>query len=192
MKTKFITSKINYDGSQLHPLYAYLNHKLQGDSIIAFTGACNISFANMVDAEDIVAHAKIAGDEMLHFIIEIFNQDLMTAVCLQRLLAATALSILNSSSDIALSNSLTRSGDDLYLSLKGKAHKLSISIASVSPVSAMIHFAVNLTNDGTPVKTCSLQDLKLKPKAFASAVMKHFSEEYISIVEATQKVRPLS
>ncbi len=192
MKTKFITSKINYDGSQLHALYAYLNHKLHGDSMIAFTGGCNISFANMVDAEDVVAQAKIAGDEMLHFIIEIFNQNLMTAVSLQRLLASIALSIINSSSSIAVTNPLTRSGDDLYMSLKGKAHKLSISIASISAVSAMIHFAVNLTNDGTPVKTCSLQDLKLKSKEFANALMKQFSEEYISIVEATQKVKPLS
>lgn len=192
MKSKFVTTKINYDGSQLQPLYAYLNHKLHGDSVVAFTGACNISFANMIDGEDIVSKSKIEGDQMLHFIIEIFNQNLMTAVSLQRLFASVALSIINASSVIAKANPLTRSGDDLYLTLKGKSYKLSISIASVSPVSAMIHFAVNISNAGTPVKTCSLQDLKLNPKSFAEDLMKRFSEEYISIVEATQKVRPLS
>ncbi|MGZ3782751.1 MAG: DUF366 family protein, partial [Pseudobdellovibrionaceae bacterium] len=42
-----------------------------------------------------------------------------------------------------------------------------ISIATKSPVSVMVHFAMNITNKGTPVKTLSLQDLKLEPKNVA-------------------------
>jgi hypothetical protein len=55
----------------------------------------------------------------------------------------------------------------------------------------MIHFALNITNEGTPVPTCSLEDLQIDPKNFAEKVLKAFSEEYVSITEATQKVRPL-
>lgn len=191
MKTKFIAKTINYDGSQLKPLYSYVNHKLHGDSIVAFIGSCNVEFAEMVDAEDLVAEAQIKSDGMLHFIIEMFNQNLMTAVSQQRLIVAIAQNILNSTSPKLKSTKLRRSGDDLYLDEGKKAKKLSISIASISPVSSMIHFALNTTNKGTPVLTCSLEDLSVKPKVFAEQLLKAYSEEYVSIVEATQKVRPL-
>ncbi|MBC7465431.1 MAG: DUF366 family protein [Bdellovibrio sp.] len=191
MKKKFISKKINYDGGQLKPLYAYVNHKLHGDSIVAFIGACDVGFGEMVDAEDLVAGAQIKSDLMLHFIIEMFNQNLMTAVSLQRLIVSIAQNILNSTAPQLKSAKLRRSGDDLYLDRGSKAFKLSISIASISPVSSMIHFALNITNDGTPVPTCSLKDLGVDPKSFAEKVLTAFSEEYISIVEATQKVRPL-
>lgn len=191
MKSKFITNSTNYDGSQLHPLYSYINHKMAGDSIIAFRGACQIHFDQMVDAEDLVAGAQIAGDDMLHFIVEVFNQNIMTAVSLQRLLVSIAQNILNSKSNILKKNPLTRSGDDLYFKNKSGLHKLSISIASCSAVSSMIHFAVNITNAGTPVKTCALADFKINPKDFAESLMLEFKNEYASIVEATQKVKPL-
>ena len=86
MKTKFILKKINYDGSQLRPLYSYVNHKLHGDSIVSFIGNCDVALEHMIDAEDFVVDAKIASNKMLHFIVEVFGQNLMTAVCLQRLL----------------------------------------------------------------------------------------------------------
>lgn len=191
MKAKYISKKIDYDGSQLKPLYSYVNHKLHGDSIVAFCGACDVGFAEMVDAEDLVAEAQIKSDNMLHFIIEMFDQNLMTAVSLQRLIVSIAQNILNETSSKLKSKKLRRSGDDLYLDEGKKSKKLSISIASISPVSSMIHFALNVTNEGTPVLTCSLQDLDISPKVFADQVLNGFSSEYISIKEATQKVRPL-
>lgn len=191
MKTKFISKKINYNGSQLQPLYAYINHHLPGDSIVSFLGSCQISFDKMIDAEDIVAQAKIEGDEMLHFIIEIFQSDLLATVSLQRVLVCIAQNILNSNSIMLKNNPLIRNGDDLYFKVKKQLYKLSISIASKSAVSAMIHFAVNVTNVGTPVPTCSLKELKINSKKFSLQLMKEFQQEYISIVDATQKVRPL-
>lgn len=191
MKTKLAAQRINYDGSQLHPLYAYMNHKLAGNSMVAFIGSCHVAPDKMVDAEDLVANAKIEASEMLHFIIELFHQDLMTAVSLQRLLVSVAEDILNSTSAVLKSKKLWRDGDDLYLDVKEKAHKLTISIASSSAVSSMIHFGINVTNEGTPVTTCSLEDLKVDPRKFAEVLMEEFSAEYKSIEAATQKVKPL-
>ena len=183
MKTLFIDRKIDYDGSALKPLYGYIHHQLSGDSILAFTGNCNVSLEHMIDAEDFVESAEIKSDLMLHFIIEIFGQNLMTAVSLQRLLVAMAQNLLP--------EGLRRNGDDLYLGENDASKKLSVSIASVSAVSAMIHLGFNIKNDGTPVPTCCLEDLKIEPKKFALDLMKSFSEEYASIIEATQKVHPL-
>lgn len=179
MKTLFVANNLHYDGSALKPLYSYIHHRLPGDSIVAFVGSCDVNLEHMVDAEDFVVSAKIKSDHMLHFIIEVFGQNLMTAVSLQRLLVCLAQDILKLD--------LVRSGDDLYL----EKRKLSVSIASVSAVSAMIHFGLNIKNDGTPVPTCCLEELGINPKSFAEGLMKKFSEEFTSIVEATQKVHPL-
>lgn len=182
MKYKFSEKNINYNGSELRPLYAYMNHQLQGDSIISFIGACDVGTEHMVDAEDLVVNAKIKSDKMLHFIVEIFGQNLMTAVSLQRLLVSIAQNLL-----LEKGHQLKRCGDDLYLDQK----KLSVSIASCSTVSAMIHLGLNIDNEGTPVATCALNDFGVEPAQFSNELMKRFSVEYISIIEATQKVRPL-
>lgn len=188
METYFIEKKFSYDGSQLQSLYAYLQHGVLGPSVVSWVGACNIPAAHMVDGEDLLANAVIQGDEMLHFIIEIFDRDLFTGVSLQRLFAALAKDHLQSAGKgILLGKQLRRDGDDIFLDNK----KLSISIASKSPVSVMIHFAVNITNKGTPVETLSLQDLQLEAQPVAEALMSLFRQEYESITAATRKVRPL-
>ncbi len=188
MKTKFVKGQMKYDGRQLRPLWAYTQHGLSGDSIVSWLGACDIKFENMVDAEDQIEQSEIRGDLMLHFIIEMFDRELFTAVALQRLFASLVQDHLNGSSKILQkTEGLRRHGDDLYW----KKSKLSISIASCSAVSNQIHFAVNVVNTGTPVKTCSLGDFKVSPQAFALEIMGLFSQEYKSIQFATQKVHPL-
>lgn len=187
IKSKFITKKTNYDGSQLRPLFAYTDYQVKGDSIISFIGACDVSFNHMVDMEDLIVDAEIKSDQMLHFIIEIFPANLLFAIGLQRLFVSIVKDWLDENSKVLKTNQLKRKGDDLYL----KKNKLSVSIASVSVVSSQIHFAMNITNEGTPVSTLSLEDLKIKPEVCAKEVMKIFCAEYNSIVEATKKVKPL-
>lgn len=184
MKSLFIEKPQTYDGTQLRSLYAYLDHKVLGPSVVSWTGPCSISFDHMVDGEDLLEQAEIRGANMLHFIIEIFDRDLFSGVALQRMFAAIARDYLSAKSGQAL----VREGDDLFL---GQG-KLSISIATKSPVSVMVHFAMNITNEGTPVKTASLEDLRLNPRQVATDLMSLLKEEYESIVKATQKVRPVN
>ncbi|KYG63662.1 hypothetical protein AZI86_12595 [Bdellovibrio bacteriovorus] len=188
MLSQFIEKKMTYDGTQLRSLFAYLDHGLLGPSVVAFRGPCNISFDHMVDGEDLLAQAVIAGDDMLHFIIEVFDRDLFSGVALQRLFASICRDYLNPQALRALGEpGLVRDGDDIYYSDR----KLSISIATKSPVSTMVHFAMNVTNKGTPVKTLSLEDIGVKPEIAAEDIMKLFKAEYLSIMAATQKVRPV-
>ncbi len=186
MKVKFLEISEKYDGSQLVSLRSYLQHKILGDSIVAWVGACDVSVDHMVDGEDLLLNAEIRGDKMLHFIVEKFEISLFAAVGLQRLLAGIVrdqLFIL--SREKTLAATMIRVGDDLYCGDR----KLSISIATQSPLSSLIHFAVNITNKGTPVKTLALEDLGVEAKVLAESVMKVFSGEVSSIHEATQKVR---
>jgi uncharacterized protein len=184
VKAKWIDKKIKYDGSQLRPLFNYLDQGLLGDSVVAFCGPCDVSTQHMVDGEDLIAGAKICGSNMLHFLFEVFDCDLTAAVLLQRLFA----SIVGETVEDMAKQKLKRDGDDLYLGKK----KFSISIAAPAVNSRLIHFAVNVSNKGTPVETVSLEDFSIEPKAFAEKVMKKISSEYLSVVQARQKVRPVT
>lgn len=191
MQSHFIEKKFAYDGTQLHSLFAYLEYGVLGPSIVAWQGPCSISFEHMVDGEDLLAKAVIQGDEMLHFIIEVFDRDLFSAVSLQRLFASICRDYLQhqaAGEKVLEDKALKRDGDDIYLDDR----KLSISIATKSPVSVMVHFAMNVTNAGTPVKTLSLEDLNIEPSKAAKEIMSLFQREFNSIVIATQKVRPIS
>jgi hypothetical protein len=188
METHFIEKKFSYDGSQLRSLFAYLDHGVLGPSIISWIGRCNIPTSHMVDGEDLLANAIIAGDEMLHFIIEVFDRDLFSGVALQRLFASIARDYMQAHAGSALqAETLIRDGDDIYWGDR----KLSISIATRSPVSTMVHFAMNITNEGTPVKTACLNDWQVDPRRTAEDLMTLFKKEYQTIVTATQKVRPV-
>lgn len=179
----------NYDGAQLRPLFSYENFALESHSIIAWVAPCNVKMDHMVDYEDKIQNSKICSDLMLHFIIEFFPSNLSFGVAIQRLFAATVKDII-----LALVKEpikLERQGDDLYWGVGKNKGKLSVSIASVSAVSTQIHFAINVTNKGTPVKTASLEDLEINAKTLADAVFKIFPKEFESILFATQKVKPL-
>lgn len=190
-KTFWIPKKIKYTGEQLSSLFAYLNYGVLGPSAVAFIGPCDISFANMKDGEDLREKAVIAGHEMLHFIFEIFDERLITGVFLQRLFAAIIKDLLEEHiyADGVQTDSmqlrLHRSGDDLYW---GSA-KLSISIATRSAAGVLVHFAVNITNEGTPVETVSLNDFGIDAKSFAKAALAKLQVEMNSIMQATYKVR---
>ena len=178
MKTRFIGRRIDYDGTQIRSLWAYREFGIQGDSIVAFRGACEVPRENMVDLEDARAGARIAGPDMLHFIVEHFDGDLEKAVLRQRLLAAIAAS--------ELGRRVRREGDDLFA---GRG-KLSISIAAATPVSVKIHFAVNVRRArGVGVETRGLEDLGADPKRLARRVLDRYAAEMAGILDARTRAR---
>ena len=186
MQSLFIEKKFKYDGSQLRSLYAYLEHGVLGDSVVSWMGPCDVSLTEMVDGEDLRSRSVIRGDHMAHFILEKFDVQLATAVSYQRLMGALTIDILRElSCEKEKIKSLRRKGDDIYL---GEA-KLNISIATQSPISSLIHFAVNISNKGTPVETLSLGDLQVSPIEFINKFMTSICNEVESIHRATQKVK---
>lgn len=188
MKTRYLEKAFAYDGTQLRPLFAYLDHGVHGDSMIAWTGPCDVSFAHMIDGEDLREKSAIRGGEMLHFIAEIFDRELFAGVALQRLTASIVADVLRERAAAKLAGvALRRDGDDVFWGDR----KFSISIASRSAVSVQVHFAVNVRNEGTPVPTCALEDFGLDARTFGEEILKRVSAEYDSILAATRKVRPL-
>lgn len=178
----YIEHEITYDGTQLSSHWAYRTFGLLGDVILAFQGPCRVGLNEMVDLADVREGAYIDSPRMLHFLVEHFDQDLERAVLRQRLLVALAGEILSWQK---MGEGVRRRGDDLFLGER----KLSVSIATISPVSALIHFGLNIFTEGTPVPTVGLVELEVEPGWFAQALMDAYLEENQGIREAYWKVR---
>jgi len=142
MKSLFAKTKESYDGTQLRSLFGYMEYGLLGDSVIAWIGPCSVSFDHMVDGEDLRAEAKIQGEQMVHFIIELFDRDLFAAVNVQRLLASIVMEHLRK---LSKNEKLRREGDDIYLDDKKLAsplppfHRFPRSFISPSTSSTTAH-----------------------------------------------------
>ncbi len=186
MQLRWLEQQFKYDGTQLRSLFGYLGYGLLGDSVVAWAGPCDIPPEHMVDGEDLNNDAKICGDLMVHMIIERFDCDLLFGVSMQRILASLAIDVLQElSPQSELSSKLYREGDDIFCDYK----KISISVATKSPVSTLVHFAVNCVNTGTPVDTMCLQDFQVDIQMFAKHLMQNFIHEMQSIKDATHKVK---
>ncbi len=182
MKTLFIDKEIKYIGSQLAPHWIYKNFKIQGDVIVAFCGECDVKLTEMVDIEDVINNEPIYSKYMLSFISEQFNIGLVEGVLRQRLLMSTIKEALEKRGVV-----VRRDGDDLFINDK----KLSVSIATKSMTSVLIHTGVNILAEGAPIPVSALKtDLNIDDiKEFAIEVMKNYSEEIEDIVLASTKVR---
>lgn len=183
MRTHWIDEATAYDGSQLRAHWILSRTGIVGDAVVGFRGPCRVRDDEMADLADLDGPG-IAGDDMVHVVWESFaTPDLLLAVHRQRLLAAQAAETL---ARLSPGVGLLRDGDDLWVG----DGKLSISIATVSPVSSLVHFAVNSTRGGAPVRTAALADLGVDAAVFGRDLLARIAEEQQSIAAARAKVRP--
>ena len=142
MRIEILSDRLNYNGSQIEPLWAY-SIGVHGDSIVVFRGAMDIIESNVKDLEDLLGNKAIKGGDMLHFIVERFDPpaSIRLAYYMQRLLVICTRDVL------ALHGITTvRNGDDLFID-RGK---LTVSIASAGTSSEKIHMGINISCRGTP------------------------------------------
>ena len=183
MNTHFSQKRIDYTGEQLRSHWARRTFGVKGDCIVSFLGSCDVKPEFMVDLEDLESGSRIYSPLMLHFIIEHFGSDLRSGVLMQRLLAAIACEHLRNASGLPI----LRSGDDLYLEKK----KISVSIATCSAVSTLIHFGINVQTKGVPVLACGLEELGLKADVTAHHIMAGFAGEIASVEISRTCARPV-
>lgn len=180
MHTKFIEQETKYTGNELAPHWIYKNFHLQGDSIIAFIGECEVKLNEMVDIEDVINDEPIYSKSMLSFIVEHFNIGLVEGVTRQRLLICIIKEALEK-----FNISVIRKGDDLFVNDR----KLSVSIATKSLTSVLMHIGINVDPTGAPVDAIGLDLLKISDvKGFANDIMLKYSLEVDDIVLASTKV----
>lgn len=182
METKYHGKQLTYTGKELRSLFIYHDFHLQGDALVAFQGPCKVSIKDLVDQEDVKAQAPIFSRLMVHFLGEFFRDDLEKTVMRQRLLMACILDVLRGKNPQVV---WFRQGDDIYVGAK----KVSVSIATRTPVSTVIHAGINVISQGTPVETFGLKEAGIDPKEFAIDVLNRFKQEAEGIALACCKVR---
>lgn len=181
METLFIEKEIKYIGSQLAPHWIYKNFHIQGDAIVAFIGEVDVKLDEMVDIEDVINNEPIYSKKMLNFIIENFNSSLEQMVWIQRLFISIIKEVIEEYGII-----VKRDGDDLFFDNR----KLSVSIATKSITSCLIHTALNIIKEGAPISASDLSEIGIVDiREFAQKIMQKFSNEAQSIKMATYKVR---
>ena len=141
-----------------------------------------MKLTEMVDIEDVINNEPIYSKNMLSFITEQFNVELVEGVFRQRLLICQIKEALE-----RRGIKVRRSGDDLFVDDK----KLTVSIATKSMTSILIHTGININSDGAPVRACGLEnDLGITDiEDFANEIMKNYVDELEDIVLASTKVR---
>ncbi len=182
MKILWLETEITYDGNQLRPHWIYKNHGLLGDACVAFIGPCELPIEKMVDLEDVTHHRPIHSQKMLHFIAEFFHTDLEKTILLQRNLVSLAQQEIVFRTK---NSQLIRGGNDLY----EEGAKLSVSIATATPISTLIHFGINILKEGTPVPTKGLADYQIEPITFAKSLLETFKNEVETLAIHRAKVR---
>lgn len=179
MKKFWLNDQIKYDGRELRSHWIYDMTGEIGDAIVSFVGPADVSIKHMVDLVDVREGAHIFSHSMLHFIVEHFDLNLLLAVARQRLLVVIAAEVLGKNVKVV------RRGDDLFVDDK----KLSVSIATASGVSTLIHFAMNVESKDTPVPTIGLSDIGIYPKETADIILARYCDEIGSMESARCKVR---
>ena len=189
MKSLFIEEGIKYIGSQLAPHWIYKNYHILGDAIVSFIGEMDVKITEMVDIEDVITNSPIYSKKMVSFIVEQFGITLSECVLRQRFLICIIIEELRKL--LGDNFKITRSGDDIFVNIDGIEKKLSVSIATQSTTSCLIHIGLNIDATGAPVAACGLEkDLEITNiEEFAKKIMNRYIEENNEIWEATCKVR---
>jgi hypothetical protein len=182
MTHRILNHELAYIGAQLRSGWVAEVTGLTGDAAAAFIGPCDVKPEHMVDRVDLEAGARIYSPRMLHLIIEHPGLDLDSITIRQRLLMAIAGEIINSHLGEML---VRRDGDDLYL----RGRKLSVSVATVSPSSGLIHSGFNVRGEGAPVSAIGLHELGLDPRQFAEQLLSAYAKEIESVREASSRVK---
>ncbi len=181
MKSLFIDKEIKYTGKELSPHWIYKNFHIGTDAIVSFVGEVDVKLDEMVDIEDVINNEPIYSKKMLNFIIECFEVPLGEMVWRQRLFVSIIKEVLEKRGVKTV-----RDGDDIFYNNK----KLSVSIATKSVTSSLIHTALNIIPDGAPLEVSSLSEMGIdNVKSLAQDIMDAFCSECKSIYMAKCKVR---
>ena len=182
MNELFCEETIKYSGKELSPHWIMNKFRLVGDSIVSFVGEVEVPIDNMVDIEDRINNEPIYAKSMLNFIIEHFDYSIKEITLAQIMLIQSIKEVFLDDYNIHLK----RNGDDLFWDNR----KLSVSIATKSIVSGLIHTALNIDATGAPVEASDINELGIENiKFLAQKIMSKYSDNIEKVNFAITKVR---
>lgn len=181
LKYKVLKKEIPYTGRELSSHWIYNNFNLQGNAIVAFMGPAEVR-EHLVDMADRKRRQYIRSSLMLHFIYEYFDLDLEKTILREMLLIGLISQEINK---ISKRYVVEQRGNDLYV----KGRKLSVAIATLTPVSCMFHIGLNIADSCAPVKVIGLNELSISPRPFAEKILRLYNLTLEAVKVARAKVR---
>lgn len=182
MNELFCEENIKYTGKELSPHWIMTKFRLVGDSVVSFVGEVDVPIENMVDVEDRINNEPIYSTSMLNFIIEHFGYTLKEISMAQLLLITAIREVFFENYGIVLK----RSGDDLFYDDR----KLSVSIATKSITSGLIHTALNIDSTNAPVNASDINEMGINDiKTLAIEIMHKYSDNIEKVNYSVTKVR---
>ncbi len=183
LQTKILNDAfLTYDGTQLNPHWILNTFDITGDAIVAFQGKADVKVTHMVDLHDVKANAPIYSPSMLHFVGEFFIDSLEYGILLQNTFILQIYSRLLERG----TQGLSRKGNDIFL----KGRKLSVSIATKTPVSVLLHVGINIETEGVPVPASGLKEMGVDPLSFAAEILEKTAQDFASYRISRCKVLP--
>ncbi|MHA1608156.1 MAG: DUF366 family protein [Candidatus Freyarchaeota archaeon] len=180
------THHFPYTGREIAPLWALKTFGIQGDSIIVFRGPLSVLESELVDVKDLVfeggkGRPVISSKDAISFIIEHFDQQPPSLRLMYHRLRIIAF-LFKELAEEKCGLRLQRDGTDTYFN----GGKLNVGVATVSPGSGKIHFAINISVEGAPpgIKVASLLDLGVSEgevESFAVSLAKRYRREILDV-----------
>ena len=166
--------ELNYTGKELKNgwLFERCPDAVGYDWIAVFEGSAFVR-EEMVDYEDRVRSDFIESPRMWQFIGEFYGMDMLAGVLWQRVLVDTVRKTLKE-----VGYSAEREGDDLIVGKK----KLSVSIATKTAGSVLIHFGMNVV----PVEKWGW--VELETVGFTKLFFDKLFDEWEGVQKACRKV----
>lgn len=185
---------ITYSGEQIEPLWTFKRFGVQGDSVLVFRGPLRVEKGELVDLKDLIEEGEkrdvvISSDDAINFVVEHFDEQPPSLRLMYHRLRIFSM-IVKETVESVKHVQLRRDGTDLYKD----GGKLSVAIATVSPGSGKIHFALNVKSEGAPlgVNVIGLKELGFAEeelKGFAETVARKYRDEILDIEQDLTKTR---
>lgn len=171
-----------YTGRELRPHFILETFGVVGTAVVGWVGPTHVATSELVDWVDRREKETIVAREMAHFIVEMFGASLRETVLFQRLWIARISDLLGSD--------IEKRGNDLF-----GPDKLSVSIATASPVSTLIHFGLNLDPSGAPVAATGVYSRGWTPESVRDGLIPKIlalaAREWDEVNISCAKVRPV-
>jgi uncharacterized protein len=168
----------------MKPHWALLRFDLWGNSMVIFKGQMKIDQKDMIDLKEFKRGALFPKGEMLHFVIEHFDDDTEKGVLRQNILVNIAEEKL---SHRLSGRRIIRWGDDLY----DEDRRITLTAVSKTPVSVKIHFGLCIETDSEAGYT-GLKEYDLDVHELAEVVGNQYRADMKRLAEKCWRLRPVT
>ncbi len=182
IEVRYLGEGIDYTGAELRSHFVRERSQIAVDGVVSFVGGCEVDGRHLVDLEDVAEGNFIRARRMLHFIGEHFQCPLREGNVRLRLFSSILKETIESMSPGTV---VKRRGDDLFINER----KLTVAVATATPVSTVFHCGVNIDPVGAPVPAIGLPELGIEVKPFALEALQRYRLECEAIELALRKVR---